>query len=113
MQANSKAFSQMGLPKKMSCKEINLHVTTKGDVYKEETLKGDECGGFTTPKTEDRGEMVLPKCPPPPPRKPKSQPLHKRKAHMVLLDLSHEIEAMFPSNILRDFRCGKIKKIRT
>lgn len=101
----------MGLPKKMSCKEINLHV----NVYKEETLKADEGGGFTTPKTEDRGEMVLPKCPPPPPRKPKSvpQPMNKRKAQMVLLDLSHEIEAMFPSNILRDFRCGKIKKIRT
>ncbi|KAG6436204.1 hypothetical protein SASPL_101089 [Salvia splendens] len=104
MQANLKAFSQMGLPKKMNCKEINLHVTTKGDVYKEETLKPDEGGGCTTPKTE----MVLPKCPPPPPRKPKSmpQPMHKRKAQMVLLDLSHEIEAMFPSNILRDFRCA-------
>ncbi|KAL1558058.1 cyclin-dependent protein kinase inhibitor SMR10-like [Salvia divinorum] len=119
----------MGVANKMSCcKDNDSHATTKRRV---ETLARpeastpplkirvpdveDEDGGCTTPKAADRGDPLLPKCPPPPPRKPKSVPLlHKRKAQMVcLLDLSDEIDSMFPSNILRDFMCGKIKKIRT
>ena len=111
----------------MSCKDKDLHVTTKRQV---ETLtistpalkikveaRGDieeEDGGCTTPKAEDGGDLVLPKCPPPPPRKPKAVPLlHKRKARVYLLDLSDEIDSMFPSYVIRDFMCGKIKKIRT
>ncbi|KAH6836590.1 hypothetical protein C2S53_005209 [Perilla frutescens var. hirtella] len=73
---------------------------------------GDEDGGCTTPKAVDAGVVLLPKCPPPP-RKPKSAPSTKRKAHRVLLDLSNEIESLFPSNLLTDFMCGKIKKVRT
>lgn len=119
----------MAVANKMSCKDKDLHVTTKRQV---ETLtistpplkikveaRGDiededEDGGCTTPKAEDRGDLILPECPPPPPRKPKAVPLlHKRKARVYLLDLSDEIDSMFPSNVLRDFMCGKIKKIRT
>lgn len=63
-----------------------------------------------TPKAVDQEK----KCPPPPPRKPKSK---KRKIlghddERVLLDLSTEIESLFPPNILRDFVGGKIKKVR-
>lgn len=77
----------------------------------EEEEKEEADGECRTPKAVDHKENVPLKCPPPP-RKPNSIPSKKRKPQRVLLDLSHEIESLFPSNLLRDFMCGKIKKVR-
>ncbi|KAI3461532.1 hypothetical protein Pfo_018195 [Paulownia fortunei] len=63
-------------------------------------------GGCRTPKAVDHKENVPLKCPPPP-RKPKSLPSTKRKTQRVLLDLSNEIESLFPPNLLRDFMSEK------
>lgn len=141
MYANLKPFSVMGLPNKIASAETEAHAaTTKRDFFirsKQEALseagksvvpalkimislpsrggEEEDAGGCTTPKAADQrgGESDLPKCPPPPPRKPKSAPSTKRKAQRVLLDLTSEIDLLFPWNIQRDFMCGKIKKVRT
>ncbi|KAL8525638.1 hypothetical protein ACS0TY_015033 [Phlomoides rotata] len=130
MYTDFKPFSMMGLPNKMST-EKEMHAMLKRDFFEEKeenavsvsVLKiklacaedgdGDGVSGCSTPKAVDQKMDVSLKCPPPP-RKPKSVPSLKRKAQRDdLLDLSHELESLFPANILRDFMCGKIKKIRT
>lgn len=73
----------------------------------------DDDSGFKTPTSLDKKIPVPLKCPPAP-RKPKSLPSStmKRKAHRhrrVFLDLSSEIESLFPPALVADFG-GKIKK---
>ncbi|XVF46516.1 hypothetical protein PTKIN_Ptkin03bG0033300 [Pterospermum kingtungense] len=70
-------------------------------------------GGFKTPTSMDHKIPVLLKCPPAP-RKPKSLPSPKRKAlirRRILLDLTKEIESLFPAALLADLG-NKIKKVR-
>ncbi|KAJ0266727.1 Cyclin-dependent protein kinase inhibitor SMR14 [Hirschfeldia incana] len=55
-------------------------------------------------------------CPPRPPRKPKASPAVKGRAmwlkrSVILLDVSREVESMFPPSVLQDFG-KKIKKAR-
>ncbi|XP_010535501.1 PREDICTED: uncharacterized protein LOC104810784 [Tarenaya hassleriana] len=48
--------------------------------------------------------------PPPAPRKPKAAPAMKQfRSSLVLLDVSREVESMFPLSVLQDF-CEKIRK---
>ncbi|XP_059431009.1 cyclin-dependent protein kinase inhibitor SMR3-like [Corylus avellana] len=73
----------------------------------------DDEDGFKTPTSLDHKIPVILQCPPAP-RKPKTIPLTKRKAtrQRILLDLSNDIEALFPPALLVDLSRGKIKKIR-
>ncbi|XP_062084942.1 uncharacterized protein LOC133791070 [Humulus lupulus] len=69
--------------------------------------------GFKTPTSVDTKIPVVLPCPPAP-RKPKSTILKtKRKANRrrVLLDLTSEIESLFPPTVLADLG-SKIKKVR-
>lgn len=70
--------------------------------------------GFETPTSLDHKIPAALKCPPAP-RKPKSLPSMKRRLPIsrrrVLLDLTSEIESLFPPAILADLG-GKIKKVR-
>ncbi|XP_043698543.1 cyclin-dependent protein kinase inhibitor SMR3-like [Telopea speciosissima] len=80
----------------------------------------DDDDGFRTPTSLDHRIPAIQQCPPAP-RKPKSSP--KRKAssssssssstrrQLFLLDLSQEIESLFPPALLADLG-RKIKKIR-
>ncbi|KAK9940485.1 hypothetical protein M0R45_017144 [Rubus argutus] len=73
----------------------------------------DDDEGLKTPTSMDQKITVSLKSPPPAPRKPKSLPLKKRKANRhprLLLDLSSEIESLFPPVVLADLGGGKIKK---
>lgn len=92
----------------------------KREGEEEEELDSGGSGGFKTPTSEEKkishggGRMQL--SPPPPPRKPKTLPISKNmkgfnRRRRVLLDLSEEIESMFPPTILADFG-NKIKKVR-
>ncbi|GLT67066.1 hypothetical protein SLA2020_393990 [Shorea laevis] len=71
---------------------------------------GDE---LKTPKSLDHRIPTMLKCPPAP-RKPKSLPSAKRKEVLrrrILLDLTKEIESLFPPVLLADLG-NKIKKVR-
>ncbi|KAK8695839.1 hypothetical protein V6N13_000986 [Hibiscus sabdariffa] len=75
----------------------------------------DENGdGFKTPTSLAYKIPVILKCPPAP-RKPKSLPIvsRKRKAcrRRILLDLTKEMECLFPPALLADLG-NKIKKVR-
>lgn len=74
----------------------------------------EEDEGFKTPtKLVDKNIVAL-ICPPAP-RKPKMVPVSKRKVlhprPIIYLDMSKEIESLFPPAIRADLG-GKIKKIR-
>lgn len=77
--------------------------------YQEEE---EENGGFKTPTSEVHRITEILECPPAP-RKPKSMEALKRKAPRPrsLLDLSKELESLFPSPIVLDLG-GKIKKVK-
>ncbi|XVF20061.1 hypothetical protein REPUB_Repub11eG0165700 [Reevesia pubescens] len=69
--------------------------------------------GFKTPTSLDSKIPVMLKCPPAP-RKPKPLPIStKRKAfgRRIILDLTKEIESLFPPALLADLG-NKIKKVR-
>ncbi|XP_039026374.1 cyclin-dependent protein kinase inhibitor SMR10-like [Hibiscus syriacus] len=70
--------------------------------------------GFKTPTSLDHRIPAILKCPPAP-RKPKSLPIKspKRKAfrRRILLDLTKEMESLFPPALLADLG-NKIKKVR-
>lgn len=75
----------------------------------DEEGEGEE--GCTTPTSADH---KIPQVCPPAPRKPKSLPSstnQKASRRRVLLDLSNEIESLFPPALLADFG-KKIKKVR-
>ncbi|KAL2487777.1 cyclin-dependent protein kinase inhibitor SMR10-like [Forsythia ovata] len=58
----------------------------------------------------DHNNKIRLKCPPAP-RKPKSLPSSTKRSR-VLLDLSNEIESLFPPALLKDLLSGKINKVR-
>ncbi|KAL6979199.1 hypothetical protein U1Q18_020863 [Sarracenia purpurea var. burkii] len=70
--------------------------------------------GFRTPTSWDQRIPAIPEFPPAP-RKPKSVPASaKRKAacrQILLLDLSSEVESLFPPSLVMDLG-KKIKKVR-
>ncbi|KAM5583679.1 hypothetical protein ABKV19_003518 [Rosa sericea] len=73
----------------------------------------DDNEGLKTPTSLDQKIIVSLKSPPGAPRKPKALPLKKRKANRhprLLLDLSSEIELLFPPVVCADLGGGKIKK---
>ncbi|KAK4583604.1 hypothetical protein RGQ29_026368 [Quercus rubra] len=101
----------------------------KKEEKREATVPSDECesvrpslgefkvqeddDGFKTPTSLDHKVPVIKQCPPAP-RKPK--PSMKRKVSQnvrtsLQLDLSKEVESLFPPSLLFDFHC-KIKKAR-
>jgi hypothetical protein len=82
------------------------------EAFQIEDDKDDDDDGFKTPTSLDRKIPVIFQCPPAP-RKPKSLPSAKRKSPQgrVLLDLSNEIESLFPPALAGDLG-GKIKKVR-
>ncbi|KAE8039043.1 hypothetical protein FH972_011491 [Carpinus fangiana] len=90
-------------------KKINIPSVTVGEFRDVE----DDEDGFKTPTSLDHKIPAILQCPPAP-RKPKTIPLTKRKAarQRILLDLSNDIEALFPQALLEDLSRGKIKKIR-
>ncbi|KAJ4971978.1 hypothetical protein NE237_005077 [Protea cynaroides] len=105
--------------KKMECAAAVTTRTTplgSGEILEVE----DEDEGFRTPTSLDHRIPVIKQCPPAP-RKPKSSFLTKRKAssssssatrrQLFLLDLSQEIESLFPLALQADLG-RKIKKIR-
>ncbi|KAK9280284.1 hypothetical protein L1049_013972 [Liquidambar formosana] len=81
--------------------------------FKVEHDHDDEDGCRTPTSLDQRIPLILP-CPPPP-RKPKSLPSTKRKvapaSRKILLDLSNEVESLFPPALLADLG-GKMKKVR-
>ncbi|XVF55291.1 hypothetical protein PTKIN_Ptkin06aG0025100 [Pterospermum kingtungense] len=72
----------------------------------------DDDDGFKTPTSLDQKIPVMKQCPPAP-RKPKPTPSNKRKASInLVLDLSQEVESLFPRALLDDLH-RKVKKART
>uniref|UniRef100_A0A6N2K616 Cyclin-dependent protein kinase inhibitor SMR3 n=1 Tax=Salix viminalis TaxID=40686 RepID=A0A6N2K616_SALVM len=82
------------------------------EAFQIEDDKDDDDDGFKTPTSLDRKIPVIFQCPPAT-RKPKSLPSTKRKSgqRRVLLDLSNEIESLFPPAPAGDLG-GKLKKVR-
>lgn len=73
----------------------------------------DDDNGFKTPTSLEHKIPMSLRCPMAP-RKPKLRPLTKRKAaerHRLLLDLSSEIQSLFPADFLVGLG-GKIKRVR-
>ncbi|OAY37816.1 cyclin-dependent protein kinase inhibitor SMR10 [Manihot esculenta] len=95
---------------KLLVSTLKIKLPSLGEFKLEEDV--DEDDGFKTPTSLDNKIPVVLPCPPAP-RKPKSLPSNKRKSHRrrVLLDLSNEIESLFPPALRADLG-GKIKKIR-
>ncbi|XP_059663825.1 cyclin-dependent protein kinase inhibitor SMR10-like [Cornus florida] len=77
-------------------------------------FKEEDDDGFRTPTNLDqRIPILVPQCPPAP-RKPKSLPVTKRSKAArrgILMELSKEIESLFPPALLADIG-GKMKKAR-
>ncbi|XP_040994037.1 cyclin-dependent protein kinase inhibitor SMR3-like isoform X1 [Juglans microcarpa x Juglans regia] len=73
----------------------------------------DDDDGFKTPTSLDNKIPVVLQCPPAP-RKPKPRAVQTKRRgaarRRILLDLSNEIESLFPPALLVDLS-GKIKKI--
>ncbi|CAK9327035.1 unnamed protein product [Citrullus colocynthis] len=73
----------------------------------------DDDNGFKTPTSLEHKIPTSLRCPMAP-RKPKPRPLMKRKVaerHRLLLDLSSEIQSLFPADFLVGLG-GKVKRIR-
>ncbi|XP_022747091.1 cyclin-dependent protein kinase inhibitor SMR10-like [Durio zibethinus] len=79
----------------------------------------DDDYGFKTPTTLDQKIPVMKQCPPAP-KKPKPLPSNKRKASTpssggaanLQLDLSQQVESLFPRPLIADLH-RKVKKART
>ncbi|XVE79587.1 hypothetical protein DITRI_Ditri14bG0070600 [Diplodiscus trichospermus] len=93
---------------------LELNLTSSGElkVHENGEDRDENKDGFKTPTSLDHKIPVMLKCPPAP-RKPKSLPSPKRKAfrRRILLDLTKEIESLFPPALLADLG-NKIKKVR-
>lgn len=77
---------------------------------REQVIMEEEDDGLATPTSLDH-KIPIQVCPPAP-RKPKSVPSnHKGCRRRAFLDLSNEVESLFPAAILADFG-KKIKKVR-
>ncbi|OAY51808.1 cyclin-dependent protein kinase inhibitor SMR10 [Manihot esculenta] len=94
------------------CKFLVSTLKIKLPATREFEIEEDLHDGFKTPTSLDQKIPVILPCPPAP-RKPKSLPSNKRKSsrRRVLLDLSNEIESLFPPALRADLG-GKIKKVR-
>ncbi|KAF3965843.1 hypothetical protein ACB098_08G043800 [Castanea mollissima] len=94
--------------RKISVSSLEVKVPSLGELRDVE----DDDDGFRTPTSLDHKIPQSLQCPAAP-RKPKPIPSTKRKAgrRRTMLDLSNEIESLFPPAVLVDLRV-KIKKIR-
>ncbi|XWS28842.1 hypothetical protein CRYUN_Cryun25bG0106300 [Craigia yunnanensis] len=98
---------------KLLMSQMELKLPSSGELKVHENGEEDENNdGFKTPTSLDHKIPIMLKCPPAP-RKPKSLPSPKRKAcrRRILLDLTKEIECLFPPALLADLG-NKIKKVR-
>ncbi|XWS71695.1 hypothetical protein CRYUN_Cryun03dG0160800 [Craigia yunnanensis] len=97
---------------KLLMSSLELKLPSSGEFKVHENGEDENDDGFKTPTSLDHKISVMPKCPPAP-RKPKSLPSPKRKAfhRRILLDLTKEIESLFPPALLADLG-NKIKKVR-
>ena len=91
---------------------LEIRIPSRKDVE----VEGDDNpndDGFKTPTSSDHRIPVILQCPPAP-RKPKPVPSKKRKAcrSRIVLDLSIEIESLFPTPILVDLGSNNIKKVK-
>ncbi|XP_065868167.1 cyclin-dependent protein kinase inhibitor SMR14 [Euphorbia lathyris] len=81
-------------------------------INQEEDVDDKSEDGLKTPTSMEKRIPLVLSCPPAP-RKPKSMPCNKRKLlggrRRVLLDLSNEIESLFPPSVVVG---AKIKKVR-
>ncbi|KAK4286525.1 hypothetical protein QN277_003070 [Acacia crassicarpa] len=88
--------------------DLKLKIPSYDDKDLDDGSSGDAC---RTPTSRDQ---KIPSCPPAP-KKPKAIPsCRKRKSRVVtgnILDLSQEIESLFPAPLLLDLY-GKINKVR-
>ncbi|KAI9072411.1 hypothetical protein K1719_045651 [Acacia pycnantha] len=88
--------------------DLKLKIPSYDDKDLDDGSNGGEC---RTPTSRDQ---KIPSCPPAP-KKPKAIPsCRKRKSRVVtgnILDLSQEIESLFPAPLLLDLY-GKINKVR-
>ncbi|XP_061354195.1 cyclin-dependent protein kinase inhibitor SMR10-like [Gastrolobium bilobum] len=95
--------------------EEPLGLKLKIPSYKEvEREKEDSNDGFKTPTTSEHKIPAILPCPPAP-RKPKTLPSTKRKAYRrrIVLDLSQEIESLFPTPFSVDLGDGgENKKVK-
>ncbi|XP_059625244.1 cyclin-dependent protein kinase inhibitor SMR10-like [Cornus florida] len=81
--------------------------------FEDDEEEEEENDGFRTPTCLDQSAPLIPECPPAP-RKPKSLPLTKKRkaaSRPILLDLSDEVESLFPPPLLADLG-SKIKKVK-
>ncbi|XAR58999.1 hypothetical protein NMG60_11014610 [Bertholletia excelsa] len=90
---------------------IKIKIPTLGEFSSDDDHDGGD--GYRTPTSRKRRIPAVPSQCPPAPRKPKARPLTKRKAasRRLFLDLSSEVESMFPPALLADLRAGKIRKL--
>jgi hypothetical protein len=93
----------------ISVPTLKIKFPSLGAFQIEDSDHGD---GSKTPTSSDCKIPVIFQCPPAP-RKPKSLPSTKRKSprRRVLLDLSNEVETLFPPALAANLG-GKIKKVR-
>ncbi|KDP44228.1 hypothetical protein JCGZ_05695 [Jatropha curcas] len=101
--------------KDRKCKLLVSALKIELPSLEEVKINQDDDDGFKTPTSLDQKIPIILPCPPAP-RKPKSLPTNKRKSlappgRRVLLDLSNEIESLFPPSLRADLG-GKIKKTR-
>lgn len=100
--------------KQEEIKEEKSHIKLEIKIPPPKEIKSqeEEEDGFRTPTSLDQKIPLILKCPPAP-RKPKPNPSTKRKAllhqHRIAIDVSKEIESLFPPVFLMDLG-GKIKK---
>ncbi|PIA60237.1 hypothetical protein AQUCO_00300029v1 [Aquilegia coerulea] len=97
---------------KSTVSTMEVRIPSLGD--QDFKVHDEDDDGFRTPTSMDHRIPVIRQCPPAP-RKPKSCPMKKRKAssnlHRIKIDLSKEIELMFPS-LVSDLDQKIIKKLR-
>ncbi|KAJ4849154.1 hypothetical protein Tsubulata_045091 [Turnera subulata] len=100
-----------------SCKllvpTLKIQLPGEGENRTEEEEE-DNSDGFKTPTSADHKIPLVLQRPPAPPRKPKALPSAKRKSssrRRALLDLSNEIESLFPPALRSDLG-ARMKKAR-
>ncbi|XWS74137.1 hypothetical protein CRYUN_Cryun02cG0189800 [Craigia yunnanensis] len=97
---------------KLLMSPLELKLPSSGEFKVHENGEDENNDGFKTPTSLDHKIPIMLKCLPAP-RKPKSLPSPKRKAfrRRILLDLTKEIESLFPPALIADLG-NKIKKVR-
>lgn len=99
---------------KLQLTPLEINLPSSGEFNSHYYKKNNNEDGFKTPTSSDHKIPAMLKCPPAP-RKPKSLPSPKRKdafrRQKMLLDLTKEIESLFPPALLADLG-NKIKTVR-